>query len=89
LSWFATRSICAGEIRVIRGRKLSGLQDSEVLINLVNPKTALGIAKQLRRLVLGNDALQFAPDKAGTTAILSGSQLIDRLQNIAGHVADR
>jgi hypothetical protein len=37
----------------------------------------------------GNDALQLAPDEAGTTAILPGGELIDRIQNITGNIADR
>jgi hypothetical protein len=41
------------------------------------------------RPVPRNDALQFAPDEAGTTAILPGGELIDCIQNIAGNIADR
>jgi hypothetical protein len=33
--------------------------------------------------------LQFTPDEARTTAILPSGELIDRLQDIAGNVADR
>jgi hypothetical protein len=43
----------------------------------------------LLRLGFGNNALQLAPNEAGATAILSGGELIDRLQHIAWNVADR
>jgi hypothetical protein len=45
--------------------------------------------KRFLRLVLGNDALQLAPDETRTAAILPGGELVDRLQNIAWNVADR
>ena len=41
------------------------------------------------RQIPGNGPLQLAPDEARTTAILPGGELIDRIQNIAGNIADR
>jgi hypothetical protein len=54
-----------------------------------NSRFSPRFTKRFFSLVLGNAALQLAPDETRTTAILPGGELIDRLQNIAGNVADR
>jgi hypothetical protein len=50
--------------------------------------TSIKAVQSMLRPAISNNALQFAPDETGATAMLPGRKLIERLQNIGGNIAD-